>query len=401
MRRTMCALFISVLCGCGDDPRTTQPLAVNPSVDGPAPLTPNTQYEVFKLPSFGGASSRGSSLNNVGSVAGHSDSTSGARRAVVWRNGVISDLGTLGGRHANVQWDGQNDLGMIVGISQTATPDTLGETWSCSAFIPYTGRTCLGFVWENGVMTPLPTLGGDNGFATGVNNRGEVVGWAETRVRDSTCNAPQVLQFRAVLWEPKLGRHRQLRPLPGDSASAATAINESGQVVGISGDCDVAVGRFSARHAVLWDNGSVVEIPNLGGGSWHTPMAINERGDVVGFSNPPGDAGGVYMARAFLWTGGNRARDLGTLSGDGTSQARGINRWRQVVGVSVGPSGSRAFIWQHHQMVDLNTLVGEGFPDRLISAQDIADDGRITGALIEAGTNRVLPYVAIPRTPKP
>jgi probable HAF family extracellular repeat protein len=396
MRRTTSALLIAAICGCGDDPRGIQPLAVTPAVEGPAPLTPNTEYEVFKLPPLGGASNRGSSLNRLGWVAGHSDSTTGARRAVVWRNGAITDLRTLGGRHAAVQWDGQNDLGMIVGISQTATPDTLGETWSCSAFIPFTGNTCLGFVWENGVMTPLPTLGGDNGFATGVNNRGQVVGWAETRVHDPTCRGTQVLQFRAVLWEPKLGRTTELRPLRGDSASAATAINESGQVVGISGECDVAVGRFSARHAVLWENGSVIELPNLGGEGWHTPNAINERGDVVGFSNPPGVVGGALIPHAFLWTGGKRARDLGTLQGDATSQARGINRWRQVVGVSTGPGGSRAFLWDHGRMHDLNELVRPGFPDRLIAAQDILDDGRIAGTLLEAGTNRVLAFVAIP-----
>lgn len=396
MRRTMSFLSIAAVCGCGGDSRTTEPIEFRPSVEGPAPITPNTTYEIFKLPPLGGLSNRGSSLNDLGWVAGHSDSVSGARRAVVWRNGALTDLGTLGGRNAAVQWDGQNDLGMIVGISQTAIPDTLGETWSCSAFIPFTGTTCLGFVWENGVMTPLPTLGGDNGFATGVNNAGQVVGWAETRVHDPTCKSTQVLQFRAVMWEPKLGRHQELRPLRGDSTSAATAINENGQVVGISGECDVAVGRFSARHAVLWENGTVTELPNLGGQSWHTPNAINERGDVVGFSNPPGDVGGAFIAHAFLWTGGKRAEDLGTLEGDATSQARGINEWRQVVGVSSGPGGSRAFLWQHGRMHDLNSLVEPGFQDRLISAQDISDDGRITGALIERGTNRLMAFVAIP-----
>ena len=100
-------------------------------------------------------------------------------------------------------------------------------------------------------MQALPTLGGINGYAAGVNDRGQVVGWAETPVHDPTCSAPQVLQFRAVLWEPRRHRKRELRPFPGDSTSAATAINNRGQAVGISGECDVAVGRFSARRAVL------------------------------------------------------------------------------------------------------------------------------------------------------
>jgi uncharacterized membrane protein len=92
-------------------------------------------------------------------------------------------------------------------------------------------------------MTPLPPFaGGYNSYATGANNRGQVVGWAENGVHDSTCNtAFQILQFRAALWEPN-GEMRELPPLPGDSTSAATAINDKGQVVGISGACGIAVG---------------------------------------------------------------------------------------------------------------------------------------------------------------
>lgn len=84
-------------------------------------------------------------------------------------------------------------------------------------------------------MRPLPTLGGTNGFATGTNNKGQIVGWAENTVHDPTCVAPQVLQFRAVAWGPKEGQIRELPPLPGDTVSAATALNDRGQVVGISG----------------------------------------------------------------------------------------------------------------------------------------------------------------------
>jgi len=106
----------------------------------------------------------------------------------------------------------------------------------------------------------LPTLGGDNGFATGVNKHGQVVGWAETKMHDPTCDAPQqVLQFKAVMWEPKKGTKLVLKPLKGDSASAATAINDRGQAVGISGEC-----CRSLQRAARGD--------------------LNEVGDVVGFS---------------------------------------------------------------------------------------------------------------------
>src|SRR5215831_3757518 len=133
-------------------------------------------------------------------------------------------------------------------------------------------------------MTPLPTFpGGYSSYATAANNRGQVVGWAENAVHDPSCDPNfQVLQFRAAIWEPD-GTMRELPPLPGDSTSAATAINDKGQVVGISGACGIAVGGVSAAHAVIWNNGVPTDIGNLGGHSWNTPTAINNHGTVVGF----------------------------------------------------------------------------------------------------------------------
>jgi len=407
MRRISCAILIAAVVGCSDEAQVTQPLEGTQPPEVLARQAPSAEYTVVKLSaSLGGTVSRGSGINNRGWVVGFSNLTGDrTRHATLWRDGSIIDLGTLGGPHVNssVQWPGVSDRGMIVGISQTAIPDPLKEDWSCSAFLPKTGTTCLGFVWDDGVMKPLPTLGGNNGFATGVNNRGQVVGWAETLVHDPTCTAPQVLQFRAVMWEPRKrgSRMRELPPFASDSTSAATAINDRGQAVGISGDCDVAVGRFSARHAVLWERGRVKQIPTLGGESWHTPMDINEAGDVVGFSNPAGDAGGIFIARAFLWTGGRKSRDLGVLRGDLTSQARGINSQRQVVGVSTGPTGNRAFLWEDGVMKDLNTLVRPGFADHLVSAQHINDAGVITGTLLQQSTGATLTFVAIPTAATP
>ena len=246
-------------------------------------------------------------------------------------------------------------------------------------------------------MTALPTLGGSNGFAAGVNDAGQVVGWAETPVHDPTCNAPQVLQFRAVMWEPRSARTTELPPLPGDSTSAATAINAQGQVVGISGECDVAVGRRSATHAVLWDRGTVTDLGSLGGAFWHTPMAINNRGEVVGFSNPPGGDLDADDSRAFLWTGAGGMQDLGMLSGDGLSEALDINNRGQIVGVSCGDV-CHAVLWQDGVMHRLQDLVGPGFTGLLWSARSVNDAGQITGRLIEPGTGKALTYVATPIT---
>jgi probable HAF family extracellular repeat protein len=338
-------------------------------------------------------------------VAGYSNLEGDTiRHAVLWRGHSLVDLKTLGGRHSNVQWHGLNDRGWVVGIAETSRPDPYGQEWSCSAFFPTTTNLiCRGFWWDGeGRIKPLPTLGGYNSYAAAVNNHGQIVGWAETKVEDDTCDDPQVLQFRAVLWEPKKGRKKQLRPYRGDSASAATDINARGQAVGISGECDIAVGRESAKRAVMWDNGKVKDLGNLGGENWHTPTAISERGDVVGFSNPPGLADPLALAPlAFLWTKHGGIRSLDRLPGDSTSQAAGINSARQVVGTSSSATGvNRAFLWEDGRMKNLNELAEFGFPDSLISAHDINEKGEILARIIESGSGRTLPVLLIPKRVK-
>jgi probable HAF family extracellular repeat protein len=415
MRYIVLAVLIAAAVGC--DNETEGPRALGPDAQLPAVTV---SYNVVKHPaSLGGTQSRGMAINDQELVAGWSNRADGTRHAAIWRDGAITDLGTLGGAgfSSTVQWPGLNNSGVVVGITHTTQVDPLDEDWSCEfgGFLPQTtNRICRGFVWEHGVMRQLPTLGGNHGFAAGVNNLGQIVGWAETTVEDPTCaevDVRQFLQFRAVLWEPKKGsdgniKTRELPPLPGDSTSAATAINDNGQAVGISGDCDQAVGRFSALHAILWDkNGKPTELPNLGGTTWHTPMDINQQGDVVGFSNPPGagDPEGAFIAHAFLWVNGSAvAKDLRTLDDDALSQAFAINSRRQVVGVSFGGSAgiARAFLWQNDVLTDLNDLVDIA-PDVLLSAQDINEAGQITGRVRDGVTGEVLMFVATPITGNP
>jgi probable HAF family extracellular repeat protein len=406
MRPIPCAILIAAAYGCSNSSQVTQPH--QQSVVTAAAV----QYEVVKLPSIpGGTQARGMAINQQGWVAGWSNQADGTRRAVLWKNGVLTNLNTLGGPSSTVPWPGLNDAGTVVGISHTGEPDPLHEDWSCEAgvFLPggLTDLICRGFVWQGGVLRELPPLGGNHSFGTGVNNAGQVVGWAETAVHDSTCVDAQVLQFRAVLWDPKDGANskikaRELPPLPGDAASAATAINDLGLAVGISGKCDQAVGRFSALHAVLWDkNGKPSEIPNLGGITWHTPMDINAQGDVVGFSNPPGEnPEGDFIAQAFFWANGAPAVvKIGTLDGDPVSEAFAINSADQVVGISFGDAvrGPRAFIWQDDVLTNLNDLVDIA-PDVLLSAQDINDAGQITGRVRDGVTGEVRAFIATPIT---
>jgi probable HAF family extracellular repeat protein len=407
MRFIPCAPLLVAVAACGDDTPSTQP---HRQLAGQVEV----RYTVERLPSLGGTQSRGMAINSQGWVAGWSR-TDGTRRAALWRaDGSATLLGTLGGPSSTVPWPGLNDAGMIVGISQTGETDPRGEDWSCElgGFLPNdTDLICRGFFWENNVMRELPTLGGNHGFAAGVNNRSQVVGWAETAVEDETCdeNSNQVLQFRAVLWDPKSGssgriKATELRPLGDDAASAATAINDDGFAVGISGRCDQAVGRFSAQHAVLWDkSGKPTELPNLGGTTWHTPMDINRQGDVVGFSNPdlPGDEEGVFLAQAFLVVHGSTiAVNIGTLDGDPNSQAFAINSSGQVVGISFGDlvRGARAFIYENGELINLNHLVDIA-PDVLLSAQDINEAGQITGRVRDGLTGEVFAFVATPIEP--
>ena len=206
-----------------------------------------------------------------------------------------------------------------------------------------------------------------------------------------------MLQFHGVVWAPDGTVERELLPLPDDTASAATALNDKGQVVGISGICDQAVGRFSAVHAVLWENGVPVSLGSFGGVAWNTPMAINQRGDVVGFANASAADAGNFNPRAFLVRTGQGIQPLAALPGHVSSQATGINARRQVVGQSCDADDNcRAVLWQHGQVLDLNALVEGGSPLMLTTANDIDDLGRITGQAFDAASGQFFAFVATP-----
>jgi probable HAF family extracellular repeat protein len=116
--------------------------------------------------------------------------------------------------------------------------------------------------------------------------------------------------------------------------SEATDINDGGQIVGWS---DTTSGQ--QRHAVLWNNGVVVDLGTLGG-TTSEANAINKRGEVVGHSTK---AQG-FASYAWLWYRGEMI-ELGSLGGV-SSYAVGINDQRQVVGQGLLPNGdSHAVLW--------------------------------------------------------
>jgi probable HAF family extracellular repeat protein len=357
------------------------------------------RYIVIDLGVSGGTASAANAINNLGWAMG-SDNLLGntTEHATVWINGQKKDLGTLGGPSSSVPWPAvKNNKGLIVGVSDTSIVDPLGEIWSCAeAFFPTSsGDTCQGFLWKNGVMSALPTLGGNNGVATGINNQGLAVGWAENTVHDPTCISPQVLQFEAVLYGEKLGQIEELPPLSGDVDGAATAINDNNLVVGISGICANAVGGATAAHSVLWQNGAPANIGNLGGSYWNTPTSINNHNEVVGFSDLPGDSAEDPNYHAFYWNEATGIQDLGTLPGDSLSIAWSINNQGLIVGQSIGPNGSSAVVWHDGMVTDLNTLIQSGSLT-LVYANDVDDSGEIVGGASDSTSGKSPAFLAIP-----
>jgi probable HAF family extracellular repeat protein len=278
------------------------------------------------------------------------------------------ELGTLGGKNSSINWNGINDRGDAVGMSETSVPDPNGED-ICGFG---THLTCLPFLWQNGVMRGLPTVGGNNGQASAINNSGQAAGYAENGIVDSTCPAGTTNNRidLPVMWDK--GIAQALPTINGDPDGVAFGINNRGQAVGYSGTCT------AANYAVVWENGTATKLPDLGdqGG---IAFAINSHNQVVGQAvNSDG------TALAALWQN-NTATSLGPLlPGDVSSFATSINNRGQAVGSSFNSenSWSRGLIWQNGVTTDLNTLFPASSQLFVVSASNINDSGQIAGMAV-------------------
>jgi probable HAF family extracellular repeat protein len=303
----------------------------------------------------------------------------------MWKNGVIADLRTLGGSDSSAS--GINNRGQIVGFALNTIPDPLsiidfqigGST---------SGTQTRAFLWQNGQMEDLNTLGGPDAFAAFINERGQVAGFSYT---NSTVNAttgqPTTHPF---LWQN--GKMIDLGTLGGTFAGSVLpnflgGLNIRGEVIGLStlaGDQGCS-GNLNGCivDPFLWSKGKMIDLfSTTAGGNPITADAINDNGEIVGgaaFSpNLPFDA--------YIWRDGV-ATDLGHLDGDCFSEAWAINVRDQVVVISFSCdfTNSRAALWSQGSLVDLNALIPTDSSLTLVWPLAINDRGEIAGLGVPEG----------------
>jgi len=302
-----------------------------------------------------------------------------ASHASRWQNGALTDLGTLEGVNSNLNSGAAwiIDRGWVVGFSNTPN------------FDPFTGQPgSHAVLWKNGKIIDLGTLGEDFGGATAINNRGQVVGFSTNGKPDPFF----VTQSRPFLWENgamhDLGTLCESANVCGQDAQA-WAVNESGQVAGISSTNQTpnpAMG-IPTFHPFLWNRGRMIDLGTLGGtltGVDGPAMVLNNHAQVAGTSTLTGDinpATGGLIYHPFFWDRGV-ITDVGTLGGD-----TGFVTWMNDVGAIVGTadlageSGSQshhAFLWRNGVMTDLGTLGATSHAEGINSAGQIVGRSKPT-----------------------
>ena len=244
--------------------------------------------------------------------------------AFLWSNGTMTDLGTLGGLDS--QGNAINDSGEVVGTSGAAT--------GSSAFTD-----------KNGIMTAINT-----GDPMAINDSGEIAGGGSFPVAGTLNVFEQAFTYQN-------GNTTVLGLLAGAGGTftAASGINSSGEVVG-SGD-----NSASYERAWKYQNGTITDIGTLGGPQ-ASATAINASGQIVGFAQTTSDAD-----HGFLYTGG-RMTDLG------------LNVFPDAIndlGVIVGQGPGGAVVDSGGGFQNLNNLVPAGSGFTLTNAVGVNSNGQI------------------------
>lgn len=223
----------------------------------------------------------------------------------------ILRIPTLGGTDITV--NGLNEKGQVTGFAYTPG-----------------NASAHAFLFGTNGMIDLGTLGGKNSVGNGINSQGQVVGWA---------NVPGA-GTEAFLWDGSV--LKDLGTL-GGASSSAIGINDAGQVAGTS------VNGVGLNEAFLSENGILQGLGDLGGGDSQA-MAINQAGSVAGESSYA-----PFEVHGFLYRT-NQMVDLGTLGG-AYSSVYALNNLDMVVGQSADTNGNdHAFLYVSGEMRDLGAM---------------------------------------------
>ncbi|PTR16034.1 putative secreted protein with PEP-CTERM sorting signal [Nitrosospira sp. Nsp2] len=295
---------------------------------------------VSEIKTFGGFSTFGG-INNAGQVVGGATTPEGGHYAFLTgpSGQGIRNLGSLGGNFSRAL--GINDSGEVVGFADTAT-----------------GARRAFMTGPNGVgMRDLGTLGRDQSVAEGINNTGQVVGYTQTDTQTGS-------DAHAFITGPGGEGIRDLDGTSGGATNYAFAINDAGQVLGLS---VTSGGDFVSF--ITGPNGAGTVVLGTFGGRGDVATDINASGQVAGGAGITGP-NGMGMTT------------LGTLGASGTdvTDAEGLNDAGQVVGSSSTSAGAtHAFVTgpDGAGMTDLNSLdfLPEGV--LLTAAMDINNAGQI------------------------
>jgi probable HAF family extracellular repeat protein len=318
----------------------------------------------------GGSNGQTTLISDNGFIAGFSengliDPQTGQPEglAVLWDDGKIVNVGAVPGGTESLAVS-VNNRGQVVGFSSNDVPDPL-------SMVGFPTQT-RAFLWQNGVMKDLGTLGGPDAFGAFVNNRGQVAGYSylDSNV-DPNTGVPTTHPF---LWQD--GTMTDLGTLGGTLGflfvNTLGGLNNRGQVVGGS---DLA-GDLTG-HPFLWTRtGGMQDLGTLGGTFGYANW-INDSGEVAGIATNSGD----QFLHGFLWKDGMMT-DLQTVGSDPNSEAKSVNSHGQVVGSSFDCCGNdlHGFLWENGgPIVDLNMLVPPNSGITILNAFDINDRGEIAG----------------------